>query len=66
MRGRCRRRPRLLLTRSLFATLRARAALHWNTEECSVPQNGGNWSGTLPYDPSADYHLYSVVWDDVT
>lgn len=40
-------------------------ALHWSTEGCGDPteQNGGNWSGTLPYDPSDDFHLYSIVWD---
>jgi len=41
-------------------------ALHWNTEKCYVPVSAGGWSPTLPFDPSADFHTYGIVWNATT
>lgn len=42
-------------------------ALHWSLTECghAGEQNAQNWSHTLPYDPSDEYHTYGLVWDPV-
>lgn len=44
-------------------------ALHWSGNgSCGTAdeKNGGNWSNTLPFDPSDDFHTYGVVWTNVS